>query len=358
MLMSFFSFDDGPADYTATLLDFLKEKEIQATFFVVGSRVIERPDVLVHEYMSSHEISVHTWSHAKAMTAMTNEEIVAELGWTRKAIKEVLGVTPTTMRPPLGDIDDRVRAISMAMGMVPIMWSRAPNGDTFDTNDWKVPGGETTVDQSLKVFEGILGNASTLDTGFIVLQHDQHEVTVDMAIDKTLNSALNRSPPFKLQKISECLKYEPGEFYKETSKVLAASIAKGPSGSDVPSTGAAASSPATPGSPAPAAPATPGSPAPAAPATPGSPAPAAPAAAAGAAEPAGPAAPASPAEVPGSPKPAGAPASSSSAPRTASTSVIVEAASSTTGPSPNGAAAIHPALCLPFLLVSALHLLV
>lgn len=29
---------------------------------------------------------------------------MAELGWTRKAIKEVLGVTPTTMRPPYGDI--------------------------------------------------------------------------------------------------------------------------------------------------------------------------------------------------------------------------------------------------------------
>ena len=35
---------------------------------------------------------------------MTNEEIVAELGWTRHAIQTVLGVTPTTMRPPFGDI--------------------------------------------------------------------------------------------------------------------------------------------------------------------------------------------------------------------------------------------------------------
>ena len=34
-----------------------------ATFFVVGSRVIERPAVLIEEYMAGHEISVHTWSH-------------------------------------------------------------------------------------------------------------------------------------------------------------------------------------------------------------------------------------------------------------------------------------------------------
>ena len=37
---------------------------------------------------------------------MTNEQIVAELGWTRKAIQSVIGVTPTTMRPPFGDIGE------------------------------------------------------------------------------------------------------------------------------------------------------------------------------------------------------------------------------------------------------------
>ena len=40
---------------------------------------------------------------------MTNEQIVAELGWTRKAIQTVLGVTPKTMRAPYGDIGMRTR---------------------------------------------------------------------------------------------------------------------------------------------------------------------------------------------------------------------------------------------------------
>lgn len=53
--------------------------------------------------MSGHEISVHTWSH-RLLTTLTNEQIVAELAFTREAIKEVIGVTPTTMRPPQGDI--------------------------------------------------------------------------------------------------------------------------------------------------------------------------------------------------------------------------------------------------------------
>lgn len=46
-----------------TLLSYLEQKNIAATFFVVGSRVYEHPDILIDEFMSGHEISAHTWSH-------------------------------------------------------------------------------------------------------------------------------------------------------------------------------------------------------------------------------------------------------------------------------------------------------
>jgi peptidoglycan/xylan/chitin deacetylase (PgdA/CDA1 family) len=45
------------------LLDYLASKNMTSTFFVIGSRIVERPQVLVEEYMSGHEIAVHTWSH-------------------------------------------------------------------------------------------------------------------------------------------------------------------------------------------------------------------------------------------------------------------------------------------------------
>ncbi|KAG6828835.1 hypothetical protein H0H87_000626 [Tephrocybe sp. NHM501043] len=196
------SFDDGPSPYT--------------TFFVVGSRVVERPQVLLEEYMGGHEISVHTWSH-KHLTSLTNEEIVAELGWTRHAIRTVLGVTPTTMRPPYGDIDDRVRAISLAMGLVPIMWTRAPDGHQFDTNDWQVAGGMVTGPSSFATFQSILGNATTLDTGFIVLQHDLYEITVDLAVGYTLNTALTHNPAFKLEAIGKCTNTPTSNLYFEST---------------------------------------------------------------------------------------------------------------------------------------------
>lgn len=129
------SYDDGPSPFTPLLIDYLEEKNIKTTFFVVGSRVLSRPEMLQTEYMSGHEISIHTWSHP-ALTTLSNEEIVAELGWTMKVIKDTLGVTPNTFRPPYGDIDDRVRAIAAQMGLTPVIWTSYTDGSTtvnFDT---------------------------------------------------------------------------------------------------------------------------------------------------------------------------------------------------------------------------------
>jgi hypothetical protein len=210
------SFDDGPSGYTEYLLDYLTEKNITATFFVVGSRVVDRSNILIEEYMSGHEISVHTWSHP-ALTSLTNQQIVAELGWTRKIIKDAIGVTPTTMRPPYGDIDDRVRAISLAMGMVPIIWTSSPESGPFDTNDWRVAGDQVTGSVSFEIFEGILGNASVIDTGFIVLEHDLFEITVDLAVGYTLNAALTHNPPFNLESIGRCQNIPAGNLYLETN---------------------------------------------------------------------------------------------------------------------------------------------
>jgi hypothetical protein len=167
--------------------------------------------------MQGHQISVHTWSHSVPLTALTNEEIVAELGWSRKIIQDTIGVTPLTFRPPWGDIDNRVRAIALSMGLRPIIWTRHPQTlAQFDTNDWRIPGGSATGAQSLQEFQYILGNASMLNTGFIVLQHDLWQTQVEISTGYTINRALEAR--FNLMDINACLKEQPETAYLETIK--------------------------------------------------------------------------------------------------------------------------------------------
>jgi len=98
------TYDDGPAFYTTQLLDYLDMVNLKSTFFVVGSRAISFPAILQSEHLRGHHIAVHTWSH-HPLTMLSNEQIIAELGYTKAIIQRVLGVTPNMMRPPYGDIE-------------------------------------------------------------------------------------------------------------------------------------------------------------------------------------------------------------------------------------------------------------
>lgn len=209
------TYDDGPGYYTSNLLDYLDEKALKATFFVVGSRAISFPAILQTQYMGQHQIAVHTWSH-RPLTTLTNDQIIAELGWTKKVIKDVLGVTPNMMRPPFGDIDNRVRAISFAMGLVPVIWTRA-SGSTFDTDDFNIHNGVTPVQKVLQNWQTILGKASALDSGFIVLEHDLFQESVEVATGYILPDALAHNPAFNIQPVISCLGLSLSDGYIETN---------------------------------------------------------------------------------------------------------------------------------------------
>jgi len=209
------SYDDGPSDYTADLLNFMNDNTLTSTFFIVGSRAISRPEILQAEYMAGHQLSVHTWSHPP-LTTLTNEQIIAELGWTREAIRQITGVSPNTMRPPYGDIDDRVRAICQAMNLTPIIWTEDGSFD-FDTEDWHIPSGQS-VYSVVENFDTILELGANISTGFIVLEHDLYEQTVELATGYLLPDVLaRRNPSFNLMSIIECQHKPLGDAYVETN---------------------------------------------------------------------------------------------------------------------------------------------
>ncbi|GAA5974998.1 hypothetical protein JCM11641_006796 [Rhodosporidiobolus odoratus] len=209
------SFDDGPSPYTPRLLNLLDSQNLKSTFFIVGSRAISRPEMIQYEYMTGHQLSIHTWAHP-SLTTLTNEEIVAELGWTKKVIHDITGVTPNTMRPPYGDIDDRVRYIALQMGLRPIIWTQYES-QQFDTRDWQIGGGVVSAPDVYNNFEKFLSTASThLTTGFIVLAHDLYQQSVDLAVDYILPGAINQGI-LNIKTIASCLGEGLEQSYIETN---------------------------------------------------------------------------------------------------------------------------------------------
>ena len=57
------TFDDGPSEGTAELLDYLQEEEVPATFFMCGINVRRLPQVAGKVAAAGHQIGNHTYSH-------------------------------------------------------------------------------------------------------------------------------------------------------------------------------------------------------------------------------------------------------------------------------------------------------
>jgi peptidoglycan-N-acetylglucosamine deacetylase len=153
------TFDDGPhATYTPQKLDILKEKNVPATFFMIGNLVGAHPDVVKRIYAEGHELGNHSWDHAQ-LSRLSAAEVQSEMKQTQDAIKQITGVAPAVMRPPYGAISDTVE---QNVGLPIILWS-------VDPNDWKDKDRNT-------VLQRVVGNTKP---GSIVLMHDIYGSTAD-----------------------------------------------------------------------------------------------------------------------------------------------------------------------------------
>ncbi|KAF9906680.1 chitin deacetylase [Linnemannia zychae] len=200
------TFDDGPSPDSPRLYDNLAAHNQKATLFIVGSRAVSFPQTLKRAYNEGHHIAIHTWSHP-SMTSLSNEQIVAELKWTEKAIFDTIGVTPIYWRPPFGDVDARVRNIATQLGLKTSIWTQ-----DFDTNDWNIPQGSATPQSVVDTFKGWLTKVPSMPHGFIVLEHDLFPQEVDVAINGVLPVAY-ATKGLVMQPIAQCL--NDGKPYKE-----------------------------------------------------------------------------------------------------------------------------------------------
>lgn len=156
------TFDDGPGQYTEKLLDGLKERNVKATFFLIGESVQKYPDIVKRMYDEGHLIGNHTYSHVE-LACISVDEAVLEIEKTNSVIEEITGEKVGYIRPPYGhwtrELEDRVL-------MEPVMWD-------VDPRDWSV------LDKQ-KVTCHIINNISE---GDIILLHDIFETSVDAALN-------------------------------------------------------------------------------------------------------------------------------------------------------------------------------
>lgn len=89
----YLTFDDGPSrNITPLILDVLREQEVKATFFVLGSRAELYPDLVKREYEEGHYIANHGYSHDYSKIYSSPQSVIDEYWKTENCIKNALEI--------------------------------------------------------------------------------------------------------------------------------------------------------------------------------------------------------------------------------------------------------------------------
>ncbi|KAK0550631.1 hypothetical protein OC845_002586 [Tilletia horrida] len=181
-------FDDGPTLASPALTSFLGNNSIAATHFIIGSNVYDYPSEFDAIFKTpGQHIAVHTWSHNMS-TTLSNEVMLAELGWTIQIIYDRSGKIPSWWRAPYGDLDNRIRAIaSEVFGMTAVNWN-------YDSNDWCMEDNGSSdcpgqnPGQSMSSITNYIDQTvsnSTRSPGIIMLEHELTKYSVNAFIQHT-----------------------------------------------------------------------------------------------------------------------------------------------------------------------------
>ncbi len=97
------TFDDGPdPEATPPLLELLKERNIPATFFLIGKRVDEHPQLAQRITEDGHLIANHSYQHSYLMNFFPPARLRRELQDAQRSIKAATDLVPRFYRTPLG----------------------------------------------------------------------------------------------------------------------------------------------------------------------------------------------------------------------------------------------------------------
>lgn len=162
------TFDDGPdPQWTPPILDILKAEKVPATFFIIGENALTQRDLLQRLIAEGHEVGNHTYTHPNLGQA-TRRETEIEINASQRLFQAFTGRSLRLFRAPyFGDAEPTTAdeivpaATAERLGYMTV-------GLHVDPSDWKRPGVQHIVDETIRQVEA----SSPERSGQVVLLHD------------------------------------------------------------------------------------------------------------------------------------------------------------------------------------------
>ncbi len=127
----YLTFDEGYENgYTASILDTLREKNVQAAFFITGPYLESHENLVRRMVEEGHIVGNHTVNHPSLPAVADDTALRAEIDGLSDAFREKFGKEMHYIRPPKGEYNDRTLRITKEMGYTNVFWS-------FAYQDWE-----------------------------------------------------------------------------------------------------------------------------------------------------------------------------------------------------------------------------
>ena len=143
------TFDDGPSpECTKDLLEGLKERNVKATFFVIGEKAEAYPDLIKKIQDDGHIIGNHSYTHVN-LGILSKKDACEQIRKTNDAIYQITG-----------------EYLDCQMNMIEVLWD-------VDPRDWEVQNKEKVVNKVM----------TDVKDGDIILLHDGYDSSMLAAFE-------------------------------------------------------------------------------------------------------------------------------------------------------------------------------
>jgi peptidoglycan/xylan/chitin deacetylase (PgdA/CDA1 family) len=166
------TFDDGPDQRsTPYFLDLLAEREVRATFFLLGAHVAPAAGLVRDLAEAGHEVAVHGWTH-RCQALVPPARLTGELVRTREVLEDLVGAPVRWYRPPYGVLTAAGIWSARRAGLQTVLWSAWGV-------DWSAGATAETIADRV---------SRTARTGGTVLLHDTDRTSAPGSWRRTLTA--------------------------------------------------------------------------------------------------------------------------------------------------------------------------
>ncbi len=118
------TFDDGVDNIiTPKILDVLKRYGAKGTFFIIGDKAKEHPDLVKRIVAEGHQIGNHSMHHKWSFPIGTTQKIYNEIMECNRILEDITERKNIYFRPPFGVTNPTLARAVRKSGLISIGWS-------------------------------------------------------------------------------------------------------------------------------------------------------------------------------------------------------------------------------------------